>query len=190
MFQRFKSAIDRTIAEEQARQNEQRNLSPSGNRQRSLSRSNSAKDSPAKRRTKKPGQDAANGDNLPNTDPAVFEAAFALDEEEAEAKATAEQPQAGSEKNGSTEGLSVEKKSTEDDDQATLCDDQVTEKTKDASAGSNEKGGKPDPSSAPAELPAEVKTRLRKLEKLEKTYPGMWCPYNDTCPCLLEEIQD
>jgi len=30
---------------------------------------------------------------------------------------------------------------------------------------------------APSELPPEVRARLRKLEKLEKTYPGLHRPY-------------
>ncbi|KAK6856580.1 vesicular transport protein [Apiospora arundinis] len=99
MFQRFKSALDKSIAEEQARQKtiaEQRsnNASPASNsRPQSVSRTNS---SAAKRKTKKPSQDVGNGaDNLPNTDPAVFEAAFALDDEEAEEKAAVAKPENG-----------------------------------------------------------------------------------------------
>lgn len=162
MFQRFKSAIDRTIAEEQARQqtaSQTRTASPSGSRPRSVSRTNSAKDSPVKRKVKKPSQDVSNGDNIPNPDPAVFEAAFALDEEEAEAKATAEQP-AESEKDGG------DKPAAEDDAQS-------KEKTGEEAPASDDKAAKEDSPSAPVELSPEVKTKLRKLEKLEKTYPGM-----------------
>lgn len=172
MFQRFKTAIDRTIAEEQARQSEQRTLSPSANRQRSLSRSNSARDSPAKRRTKRPGSDAANGDNVANTDPAVFEAAFALDEEEAEAKAIAEKP-ANPEKSGAAEGTDAKKGSTDGDNQAKGQTDD------DASTLVNEKIGK-ESAPARAELSPEIQARLRKLDKLEKTYPGMLCPNSYT----------
>jgi hypothetical protein len=172
MFQRFKSAIDRTIAEEQARQKaaseQQQSASPSGARPRSVSRTNSAKDSPAKRRVKKPSQDVANGDNVPNPDPAVFEAAFALDEEEAEAKATSVQP-GDSEKNGSEEPAVLEK--------AAEVDDQIKEKAGEATPVPDEKAAKEEPvpaaAPAPAELSPDIKTKLRKLEKLEKTYPGM-----------------
>lgn len=176
MFQRFKSAIDRTIAEEQARQkatDEQRTASPSGSgsgsRPRSASRTNSGKDSPAKRRVKKP-QDT-NGDNVPNTDPAVFEAAFALDEEEGEAKATA------------AEGV-VDEKGTADED-APKESFGSEEKSKGSAliedGAAAEKNGQTkentvDEDVSAIEPPQTVKLKLKKLEKLEKTYPGVLQP--------------
>jgi hypothetical protein len=173
MFQRFKSALDRTIAEEQARQKaaseQQRTASPSGtsgSRPRSVSRTNSAKDSPAKRKPKKGNQDAAN-DSAPNPDPAVFEAAFALDEEEAEARESMEKSATQDKvvKEGDdgaangTDEKSVEK-SVEQDQENGEKTDAAPASTADA------------PAEAPVELPADVKAKLRKLDKLEKTYPG------------------
>lgn len=169
MFQRFRTAIDRTIAEEQARQKaaaEQRSASPSGAPQRTSSTA-------SKRKAKKPSQDISNSDNLPNPDPAIFEAAFVLDEEEAEAKATAEKSEtAGSAsnmkdgdkdlpskgENGSSDGSAAEKGDRKSEDKS----------PKDAPATSSE-----------PELPADVQTKLKKLEKLEKTYPGE-CSLSDT----------
>lgn len=169
MFQRFKSAIDRTIAEEQARQkatNEQpdRTSSPSGSRPRSVSRTNSGKDSPAKRRVKKPQE--ANGDNTPNTDPAVFEAAFALDEEEGEAKeaaASADQPKEAAFDDGTSKAETPgEGKPSKGPESAK--DDQIREKA-------------PEEVPSPMELPADIRLKLKKLDKLEKTYPGMFLPW-------------
>ncbi|KAK8098914.1 uncharacterized protein PG998_012155 [Apiospora kogelbergensis] len=171
MFQRFKSALDKSIAEEQARQKtlaEQRSntASPSSSsRPQSVSRTNS---SAAKRKTKKPSQDVSNGsDNLPNTDPAVFEAAFALDDEEAEAKAAVAKPENGevSEKDvkgdDSADGKTEAKEATENEKTETNGDDR-----KKAAA----------PAKA-AELPAEIQAKLRKLDKLEKTYPELLRSY-------------
>ncbi|KAI1851000.1 hypothetical protein JX266_003665 [Neoarthrinium moseri] len=171
MFQRFKSAIDRTIAEEQARQKAASDQpTPSGTRPRSVSRTNSAKDSPAKRRPKKPAQDVSNGDGLPNPDPAVFEAAFALDEEEAEAKETDEKPAVAQD-----DATTAEKADGLATDDAESNGDRVDKPAKSPeAAGPAVSTAQP---AASAELPAEVKAKLRKLDKLEKTYPELLRSY-------------
>lgn len=185
MFQRFKSAIDRTIAEEQARQKEiQQTQSPSGSRPRSVSRTNSSKDSPAKRRPKKPGQEASSADNVPNTDPAVFEAAFALDEEEAEAKLTAEKPATPGE-NGSNGAVDAVKDAGD-------TDEKIKDKSADGTLIMLEKADKEESAQSPAELTPEIKAKLRKLEKLEKTYPGMLRPRwrNSSLRPVIREARD
>ncbi|KAI1391770.1 uncharacterized protein F4822DRAFT_105172 [Hypoxylon trugodes] len=163
MFSRIKGAIDRSIAEEQARQRvaaEQRSNSPSasGQRPRSVSRTNST-NSPARRKTKRPSQDQTNGDGATNPDPAVFEAAFVLDDEDADATSgLPEKPGRDAVVNNEKDGggdATEQNGETQDQSNNTL-----DEKPKDAL------------SPAPAELPPHVKTKLRKLEKLEATYPG------------------
>lgn len=60
--------------------------------------------------------------------------------------------------NGNEKG--TEKPATGDDKSKTTDDAKDGKDTKDAK------------NSAPAELPPHIKTKLRKLEKLESTYPG------------------
>ncbi|KAK6956059.1 hypothetical protein Daesc_001329 [Daldinia eschscholtzii] len=168
MFSRIKGAIDRSIAEEQARQKalaEQRSTarspSASGQRQRSVSRTNSTNSS-ARRKIKKPSQDISNGDGAVNPDPAVFEAAFVLDDDDTESQlAPSEKTVVGSlsdnEKDHSTATQNEEKK-----DQAGVGEDV---------------NSKADAPPAPAELPLHIKSKLRKLEKLEATYPELLRSY-------------
>ncbi|KAK8074073.1 hypothetical protein PG994_004972 [Apiospora phragmitis] len=171
MFQRFKSALDKSIAEEQARQKtlqEQRSntASPSSSsRPQSISRTNS---SAAKRKARKPGQDSANGsDNLPNTDPAVFEAAFALDDEEAEAKAAVTNSENGD----------VSEKGVKGDSSPDATNSEKPEaKEKTETNGDKKKRTAPAPVTA-ADLPPEIQAKLRKLDKLEKTYPELLRSY-------------
>ncbi|KAI1658579.1 hypothetical protein F4813DRAFT_38828 [Daldinia decipiens] len=165
MFSRIKGAIDRSIAEEQARQKaltEQRSTtsSPSapGQRPRSVSRANSTNSS-TRRKTKKPSQDNSNGDGAANTDPAVFEAAFVLDDDDIE-NASA-QPAAPEKTVGGTSS------GNEKDDSATERNGEA----KDHIGGGEDENPKASLPTAPAELPPHVRSKLRKLEKLEATYP-------------------
>ncbi|ORY60683.1 uncharacterized protein BCR38DRAFT_442147 [Pseudomassariella vexata] len=180
MFQRFKNALDQSIAQEQARHkalSEQRASSPSGSstpnrRSGSVSRTNSSKDSSARRKTKKSSQDISNGDNGLNPDPAVFEAAFAIGDDETDTRASTPKPP-------------VPDKDVTEDKEASAAAGDRSEDTKEALEGEN-KGFTPTvtvtdsngndaasaPASTPADLPPEVKAKLRKLDKLEKTYPG------------------
>lgn len=175
MFQRFKNVIDRSIAEEQARQKtlaDQRTESPAGSssnsRSPSSTRANSSKDPLAKRKAKKRVPDATNGDNMPNPDPAVFEAAFALDDEEAETRSNTPKP-AVPEKDGKPDAEDAEA----DGDKTVTSEVQNGEKTEQTEASADDSTSKDAATTAgPAELSAEVKAKLRKLDKLEKTYPG------------------
>lgn len=120
--------------------------------------------SPARRpRPKKPAADA--GEGL-NPDPAVFEAAFVIDDSEDPSRAGTPKPpsepkDANDEKpagqpNGS--GENTKEKATDD-------------KTEDAGEVTGSASKKLD---APhvSDLTPEIKAKLRKLEKLEATYPG------------------
>lgn len=158
--QRLKGAIDRTIAEEQARQEQARQRIEPGTTPRRSDSTSRSNQSPARRpRPKKAGgADTPKDDggaSPSNPDPAVFEAAFALDDSEEPSRAGTPKPAADA------------------------MDDKGDEKVKDkAEEGQN--GEKADEaegaaSAAPAaapELSPEVRLKLRKLEKLEKTYPG------------------
>lgn len=175
MLQRFKSALDKSIAEEQERQKQRANAaSPASNsRPQSVSRTNS---SAAKRKAKKPGQDAANGaEDLPNTDPAVFEAAFALDDEEAEAKAAAASPENGD----------ASEKGVKGDESADAAKSEKPEAKETTENEKTETNGDEKKKAAPAlatvtDLPPEVQAKLRKLSKLEKTYPGTYPQFATT----------
>ncbi|KAI0018045.1 hypothetical protein F4780DRAFT_558543 [Xylariomycetidae sp. FL0641] len=178
MFSRIKGAIDRSIAEEQARQKtlaEQRSssgspASSSTPRPRSVSRTNST-NSP-RRKTKKPSQDVSAADSGPNPDPAVFEAAFVLDDDEADSISRAATPKPSATEKGTDSGSPND---GDDKKDATDGQDGQTEQNgdnKNKSAKESEDEAKDASSAAPAELSPQVKQRLRKLEKLEATYPG------------------
>jgi hypothetical protein len=191
--QRIKGAIDRTIAEEQARQRallearqQQQAQQTTGTSavRRSRSSSTAGGQSPARRArpTKKPSQDLSSkdaGDGAANPDPAVFEAAFVIDDvDEAAAPSRTSTPSAADKEGTSDSGKQGTSSGTESPANGTDT----------PASGNNEKTSKdttnPGASSAPAanpisELPPEIRARLRKLEKLEKTYPGL--PYH-CCP--------
>jgi hypothetical protein len=181
--QRLKGAIDRTIAEEQARQRTIQQAAPQPTTaapRRSRSSSTAGTQSPARRPrpTKKPSEDLssrdANGDGTPNPDPAVFEAAFVIDDMDdsaapsrvatpsvADKDGKDTTPAAGSAPaNGASEGQPAARDSGE---AVTTAADQPANPASTATP-------------ATTELPTEVRARLRKLEKLEKTYPGSCRP--------------
>lgn len=202
MFQRIKGAIDRTIAEEQARQkalDQAGTAGGSGTAQHrqssSVSRSNSAASAAGKRSTprqKKGNQDAPKDSDskdadstAANPDPSVFEAAFVIDDDEEPSRSATPLP------------LSEDKKSVNGDAKHDTPDGE----TRDTAAGSvnpskdtgkngdvadgdqkSPDGDRPAPPSKPkpagsSELPPEVRAKLRKLEKLESTYPGQPRPF-------------
>lgn len=156
MMQRIRGAIDRTIAEEQARQN---GTGDGG----SLSRSGSTASRPGaagrKSRDKNGGADAT--DAPPNPDPAVFEAAFVLDDSDDPSRSATPKPPVP-EKDASTQNNADK----QDDDKTDK--DASAAKPKPKSTG-DAAGEKP---SAQQGLSPEIKQKLRKLEKLEATYPG------------------
>lgn len=178
MFSRIKSAIDKTIEQEQARQKALSDQPGAAHTRQSssVSRSNSAASGASKRprQQKKSGQDASKDKDgeasAVNPDPAVFEAAFVIDDEEPSRTATpapTSNEKKSSEheesKGGGTQG-DTEAESTGKDPEKNGGDD--TTKKPDSSKPL------PTPKTAATELPPDVRARLRKLEKLEGTYPG------------------
>lgn len=179
MFQRIKGAIDRTIAEEQARQKTYLSDQPAAGQAKqspAVSRSNSSTSAAGKRpRQKKAVQDASKEADAAaaNPDPAVFEAAFVIDDDEPSRTGTplppSEEHNGESQEEGNHDGEKGDTSSGNagKDPEKTGGDD-----------GDDPDGDKPEPppkySAAPAspELSPDVRAKLRKLEKLEATYPG------------------
>jgi hypothetical protein len=159
-MQRIKGAIDRTIAEEQARMkalSDQPSTSASARR----SGSSGKNESPARRsRVKKVVQESSrdSSDGLLNPDPAVFEAAFVLDDSEDPSRTATPRLPDQDEVKENGEGNASKVSGAEDSvlPAAETTDEGVSQ------------AKKPDP----PELPPEVRAKLRKLEKLESTYPG------------------
>ncbi len=176
--QRLKGAIDRTIAEEQARQRTTQPASATTTAapRRSRSSSTAGTQSPARRPrpTKKASEDLtsrdANADGA-NPDPAVFEAAFVIDDaDDSAAPSRVATP-------ALADMSSKEAKAGESAKDTPPAADAPTNGTADAPA-SGENGEVTGAAAAPGtpstfELPPEVRARLRKLDKLEKTYPGL-----------------
>lgn len=103
-----------------------------------------------------------------NPDPAVFEAAFVIDDSDEPSRAGTPKPpgtadEAKAEKSTEQTSGSDEKPSETKDESAT---DKTSEGVADAPAA------KPEPPPKPQELTPEIRQKLRKLEKLEATYPG------------------
>lgn len=183
MFSRIKGAIDRTIAEEQARQRAFADQNQPGHTRQSgsVSRSNSGASAASKKpRPRKAAQDASSKDAesaAANPDPAVFEAAFTIDDEEPSRVAT---PIPSTDQKASQDGedpISNSAEATEGEKEDN-GNDKGKEKEKDDS-GSGATGKTPEKSNASSEkragtsdLPADVRAKLRKLEKLEGAYPG------------------
>lgn len=176
MFQRIKGAIDRTIAEEQARQKTylEQGTPGHGRQSSAVSRSNSGASSAGKRtRPKKAVQDASKEADAAaaNPDPAVFEAAFVIDDDDEPSRTSTPPPQYqdiksdAQDKDGGALSEMHEVKAGDDGADA--------EKTG-AGDGLKPEGTQSATSSkaASVELPADVRAKLRKLEKLEATYPG------------------
>lgn len=128
-----------------------------------MSRSGSTSSRQGAARRPRPENGSTDGiETPPNPDPAVFEAAFVIDDSDEPSRAGTPKPPVP-EKDGpakETDEKSTEK-TTEKSDK-----DQGTEKA----AGT--KASTPATQSKSSDLPPEIKQRLRKLEKLEATYPG------------------
>lgn len=186
MFQRIKGAIDRTIAEEQARQKNylsEQGTPAQGRPSSTVSRSNSgASTAGRKPRPKKPAQDASKEADAAasNPDPAVFEAAFVIDDDELSRTATPLPPTEEKEKTHGEDGGAQDEVSGADGEKGnTGAGNTGKDPEKNGGDdGDSPDGDKPVPPPKPAaaatapELPPEVRAKLRKLEKLEATYPG------------------
>lgn len=153
-IQRLKGAIDSRIAEEQARQRQAAQQTQSQHPARSSSlRRTSSNLSPAGRRPRTPDVgDKAQGRG---PDPSEFDPDVVVGEDELSRSTTPRPPNEKDE--------SAQQQPTENGD-AVKGDNEGAEAARDAKvAASNE-------------LPTEVRVRLRKLEKLEPKYSGIF-PY-------------
>ncbi|KAL2157942.1 hypothetical protein VTH06DRAFT_4997 [Thermothelomyces fergusii] len=194
MFQRLKGAIDRTIAEEQARQRasleSQRSASTlsSTEARRPQSSSTAGTQSSARRSRppKKAGEDLAgkNGNGIgngegANPDPAVFEAAFVVDDTDDSNGPTRVATPSSVDKDANASGPGNEATKP---DAGTPVNEASGDPAGDngaASKTSAEIAGRDQPAAtpAPSELPPEIRARLRKLERLENTYPELLRSY-------------
>ncbi|KAM7213159.1 Golgin IMH1 [Rhypophila decipiens] len=192
MFQRLKTTLDRAVANEQQRHLEAQRTPASASSQRPGQRSRASSGagthSPARkpRPTKKSvdeGPSSAEG-AATNVDPAIFEAAFVIDEtDEAPTPARVATPNPGDKKTMAKDADNDEKAALLADAGKKSTDSQELGEQGTISQGSTE-GSVEQPSrtgspSTPvtAELSPEIKSRLKKLEKLEKTYPELLRSY-------------
>ncbi|KAF2650271.1 hypothetical protein K491DRAFT_707665 [Lophiostoma macrostomum CBS 122681] len=151
-FQRIKGAIDQRIAEEQAKQRS----SASPSRTPSAPRRSSSRNlSPSKRPGK--AKDADNGSKAAPTgkgpDPSTFETDFVIGEDDEPSRAATPRPK---EKTDAAAATSPEAKEKPEDGEAAMEDEKNT---------------------PPLEIPPEVQTRLRKLDKLEPKYSELLRSY-------------
>lgn len=154
--QRIRGAIE-TIAEEQAK-----------HLKATESAAASSKPSKAKNTTFDASEATA------NPDPAVFEAAFVLDDSDEPSRTATPKPALPEKDTKGTGKMSGDKTNSEkevSEKDGAVADDSTKPVGKDDA--SPEPPKKDTGSSKPAaELSPEVRQRLRKLEKLEATYPG------------------
>ncbi|KZZ88466.1 grip [Moelleriella libera RCEF 2490] len=166
--QRIRGAIDRTIAEEQARQKTLDSETPS----RSASTSSRRSDSNAtgrRSRSKKASFDVTDP-ALPNTDPAVFEAAFVIDDSDEPSRSGTPglPPQEKGELGTETTSVATQEGLAEKvEHNGTL-----NHKVNGGESVQSDNGAPHAPHAPTTDLSSDVKQRLRKLEKLEATYPG------------------
>ncbi|OIW30732.1 hypothetical protein CONLIGDRAFT_653509 [Coniochaeta ligniaria NRRL 30616] len=194
MFQRIRGAIDRTIAEEQARQ--KAHTTPNnGAAPDAVRRSGSTSDSARRQRTKKPSQDTskdAAAESAPTPDPAVFqaafEAAFVLDDSEDGDAPTVpvKNGGGGSEVTQSTTAPEKEENVAENTPADASGVDNVDQAASDAKQANGNATPPPKQTTEQAddqntatvvELPLEVRKRLRRLDKLDKNYEVLMRSY-------------
>jgi hypothetical protein len=112
-----------------------------------------------------------NGDGMAaNPDPAVFEAAFVIDDTDDTTTPSRVATPALADKEGKTGKAIADAAATGATDSSPNGDNGET---------GAEQPAKTAPTALPvsSDLPPEVRARLRKLEKLEKTYPGSRDPF-------------
>lgn len=115
-------------------------------------------------------------DGATTADPAVFEAAFVIDDSDEPSRANTPKPtssnleQLPAKSNGDTATGSAQPQA-----ETEAKGDAQAETSKGAHerSGSNSQGLS-EPAAPNSEIPPEIKQRLRKLEKLEATYPGAY----------------
>ena len=151
--QRLKGAIDSRIAEEQARQ--RATHSPPARSSLEARRSSSRTQSPSKRIPRNKGQSEKEGDPPgKGPDPSEFEPEFVIEDDSQPSRIGTPKPTQGSDGDATGEGELVEK--------APQVEDGEVQEIAPGNA----------PSSPFLELPLEVRTKLRKLGKLESRYQG------------------
>ncbi|KAJ5600857.1 Vesicle-mediated transport protein (Imh1) [Penicillium hetheringtonii] len=179
LTQRIRDAIDTRIAEEQARQKTaQENLSRSASARRP--NSNNTNLSPGQR----PRQRRHSGTPVRGPDPKEFEAEFAIGDDESDSRAgtpRVETPDAPSEVN-TADGEGAEDAETKEGDnkaEGKTERSQTDKKNAKGTTAATDKGpSKEDAAAADAgsgdqvstELPAEIKGKLRRMDKLESRY--------------------
>lgn len=106
-----------------------------------------------------------------NPDPAVFEAAFALEDSEDPSRSGTPKPTSEKDEKSrsSTANMQEAKEATTPAENGASTPD--TGKEKGAEASADDKGTGEDARPTP-ELPMEVRVKLRKFERLESTYTG------------------
>ncbi|KAH7136676.1 hypothetical protein B0J13DRAFT_506237 [Dactylonectria estremocensis] len=174
MLQRFRGVIDRTIAEEQARQ--KTDTTPPS---RSASTSSRKGEAPPGKRSRSKKQPSDTSDAAPNPDPAVFEAAFVIDDSDEPSRSGTPKPPIDNDATDEKTTLGPngsDGKSSESSDKDGTSNGKTQETPGDDSGAASKK---PDAAAAaPATgLTPEIKQRLRKLEKLEATYPELLRSY-------------
>ncbi|KAL1867376.1 Golgin imh1 [Paecilomyces lecythidis] len=150
MFQRIRGAIDSRIAEEQARQRQA---------QESISRSNSARRQTSRdlSTSRRPGRTRAGTLSGKGPDPAEFESEFAVGEDDGSSRSATPRSEPSAPPEGGASGDGEKKASPESAGKEAASD-----------TGSN---------TAAAELPTDVRVRLRRLDKLESRYQDLLRAY-------------
>lgn len=178
-MKRLKGAIDRQIAEEQSKQKAgnpgQSSAAAGSATRRSRSSSGTKTQSPARRPRKKLVEDTAskdtNGDGtVANPDPAVFEAAFVIDDDDSAPSRVA--TPAPTDNANKAAGKPASSPPTSE-----MAGPQNGAEKTEEGKGAAEPPASSTATAPAAELSPEVQTRLRKLEKMEKAYPGL-----SSCP--------
>jgi hypothetical protein len=128
-----------------------------------MSRSASTASRTRRSRSKNPDSDA--GDSAPNPDPSIFEAAFVIDD--------GDEPS----RSGTPKPVPPEKDAPNGESTGHAEAGEKSNPNGDGKEGSSREGHAAGDGAAHAAKPPlslELRQKLRKLEKLESTYPGAW----------------
>lgn len=175
--QRIKGAIDRTIAEEQARAKAVLEGGAPGSshvrNSSSLSRTPSAAGTRRPRPFQNPSQDMSADGTAATSDPAVFEAAFVIDDTDETNTPSRVGTPISTDKEGKAKDPETPARNTEPVKEGTDPLQNGDRASVKSAAGQTSRSATLTPSTT-SELSPEIRVRLRKLDKLEKTYPGSY----------------
>ena len=150
---RLKGAIDSRIAEEQARQRSALTSPPPS---KSIGRSSSRAESPAKRAIRSGAREKRDGDPTgKGPDPSEFEPEFIIADSDPPSRVGTPRP-----------ALTIPGSPSKESSQDVLPEAKAGEEEQTRTADN-------DLRSTPVELPTDVRVKLRKLEKLESRYHGL-----------------